>query len=210
MKIAVIGAGRVGTALGENWRDKGHEVAYGVTDPAEQKNAGLGAGRALAVRDAASWAEVLVLATPWQAAESVCQAMGDVAGKIIIDCMNPLAMGPRGLALSVGFSTSGAEQVQAWCPGASVFKSLNQTGFETMAAPGRMREKPIMLVAGDDANHKPTVLQLINDLGFEAIDSGPLVNARLLEPYAMVWIDLAFNRGMGRDFAFAITRASAT
>jgi predicted dinucleotide-binding enzyme len=64
--------------------------------------------------------------------------------------------------------------------------------------------KPLMLVAGDDAGRKPVVIELVGKLGFEAVDAGPLKNARLLEPLAMVWIDQAMKRGRGRDFAFAL------
>jgi predicted dinucleotide-binding enzyme len=63
--------------------------------------------------------------------------------------------------------------------------------------------KPVMLVAGDDAARKPGVMELVGKLGFEPVDAGPLKNARLLEPFAMVWIDQAMKRGRGRDFAFA-------
>ena len=61
-----------------------------------------------------------------------------------------------------------------------------------------------MLVAGDDAGRKPGVMALVGKLGFEPVDAGPLKNARLLEPFAMVWIDQAMKRGRGRDFAFAL------
>jgi predicted dinucleotide-binding enzyme len=64
--------------------------------------------------------------------------------------------------------------------------------------------KSVMFVAGDDAANKPRVIDLIAGLGFEAVDAGPLRNARLLEAHAMLWIDLALKRGLGRDFAFAI------
>ena len=61
-----------------------------------------------------------------------------------------------------------------------------------------------MLVAGDDAGRKREVMNLVGKLGFERVDAGPLKNARLLEPFAMVWIDQAMKRGRGRDFAFAL------
>ena len=64
--------------------------------------------------------------------------------------------------------------------------------------------KPVMLVAGDDAGRKPAVMELVGELGFEPVDAGPLKNARLLEPFAMIWIDQAIKRGRGRDFAFAL------
>ena len=48
------------------------------------------------------------------------------------------------------------------------------------------------------------MMELVSKLGFEPVDAGPLKNARLLEPFAMVWIDQAMKRGRGRDFAFAL------
>jgi 8-hydroxy-5-deazaflavin:NADPH oxidoreductase len=59
-----------------------------------------------------------------------------------------------------------------------------------------------MLMAGDNGAKKPVVLELV--AGLEPVDAGPLKNARLLEPFAMVWIDQAMKRGRGRDFAFAL------
>ena len=207
MKIAIIGAGNVGKALGGRFTKAGHDVTFGVRSPSDAKYADLKSKTA--PRDAAAAAEIIVLSTPWPATESACRDLGSLAGKIVIDCTNPLAMGPNGLGLAVGHSTSGGEMVAGWCAGASVFKAFNTTGFGVMAAPERMMQRPVMFVAGEDTAKKPTVLKLVADTGFEAIDAGPLRNARLLEPYAMLWIDQAMVRGAGRDFAFAITRPKA-
>jgi len=96
--------------------------------------------------------------------------------------------------------------VAGWCRDAAVFKAFNTTGFGVMAHPERIAHMPVMFVAGDDAAKKPVVLKLVGDTGFEAIDAGPLRNARLFEPFAMLWIDQAMVRGAGRDSAFALTR----
>ncbi len=87
-----------------------------------------------------------------------------------------------------------------------MFKAFNSVGFGVMAAPERMNVRPVMFVAGDDQARKPDILKLVAATGFEAIDAGPLRQARLLEPFAMLWIDQAMVRGQGRDFAFAIAR----
>jgi predicted dinucleotide-binding enzyme len=112
-------------------------------------------------------------------------------------------MGPDGLGLEIGHSISAGEKVQGWAKGASVFKTLNTTGFGNMADPIFRGVKSVMFVAGDDAANKPRVIALVADLGFDVIDAGPLRNARLLEAHATLWIDLALKRGLGRDWAFA-------
>jgi predicted dinucleotide-binding enzyme len=114
-------------------------------------------------------------------------------------------MGPDGLCLVLGFDTSAGEQVAKWAPDACVFKTLNTTGADNMARAAEYTIKPLMLVAGHDAAKKPLVMALVGKLGFEPVDAGPLKNARLLEPFAIVWIDRALKRGRGRDFAFALT-----
>ncbi|MBV9262286.1 MAG: NADPH-dependent F420 reductase, partial [Pseudolabrys sp.] len=103
-------------------------------------------------------------------------------------------------------STSAGEKVQGWATGASVFKTLNTTGFANMSNPVFNGVKSAMFVAGDDATNKPKVMKLVGELGFEMIDAGPLRNARLLEAHAMLWIDLALARGQGGDWAFSIVR----
>jgi predicted dinucleotide-binding enzyme len=211
MKIAIIGAGNVGGALGANWARKGHDVVFGARDPKSEKTQALlrtigGKARAATPAEAAASADVIVLSTPWPATEAAIRSMGNLKGKIILDATNPLTRGPDGIGLEIGHSISGGEKVQGWAAGASVFKTLNTTGFGNMADPEFNGVKSVMFVAGDDAGSKPTVTKLVSDLGFDVIDAGPLRNARLLEAHAMLWIDLALVRGQGRDFAFGILR----
>jgi hypothetical protein len=211
MKIAIIGAGNVGGALGQNWAQKGHDIVFGVRDPKAEKMQALvgkigGKAKAASPAEAAAAADVIVLSTPWPATETVIRSMGSLKGKIVLDATNPLTRGPDGIALEIGHSISAGEKVQGWATGASVFKTLNTTGFSNMADPVFKGVKSVMFVAGDDAAAKPKVIALVSDLGFEVIDAGPLRNARLLEAHAMLWIDLALVRGQGRDFAFGILR----
>ncbi|MEJ1935134.1 NAD(P)-binding domain-containing protein, partial [Nostoc sp. NIES-2111] len=183
MKVAILGAGQVGRALGGGWQAAGHTVRYGVPSPDDPKHAGL---PTTTVPEAVRDAEVVVLATPWPATQEALRSAGGLAGRIVIDCTNPLNYSPEtGLSLALGFDTSGGEHVAGWAPGASVFKTLNQTGAEGMAQARTFAQPPVMFVAGDDEARKPAVLSLVNDLGFEAVDAGPLAQARLLEPLAM-------------------------
>ncbi len=212
MKIAIIGAGNVGGTLGAAWAQKaGHEILFGVRDPAAAKTAALvqkigGKARAGTPAQAAAFGDFIVLTVPWPAAEAAIRSLGDVNGKIILDATNPLAMGPDGLSLEIGHSISAGEKVQGWAKGASVFKTLNTTGFGNMANPVFDGEKSLIFVAGDDAASKPKVIDLVAALGFDVVDAGPLRNSRLLEAHAMLWIELSLKRGLGRDWAFARLR----
>lgn len=208
MNIAVIGTGSVGGTLGRRWAELGHAVAFGVRDTADADAKALvakikGEARLASVRDAAQDAEVVVLATPYAANAAALAAAGDLAGKILIDVTNPIG---ANFSLAVGFDTSGAEEVAQLAPRARVYKAMNQVGFEVMADPAFAAGKPVMFVAGDDAAGKRAVLDLVSALGFEAIDAGELAIARLLEPYAMLWIHLMARRNQGRKFAFGLLR----
>lgn len=206
MQIAVIGAGNVGRALGGRWLKSGHAVTYGVRNPADAKYRDLGAARVTTPAAAVAGVEAIVLATPWPATEAAIKSLGDLAGRIVVDCTNPLGMGPDGLELVIGHTVSAGERVAAWATGAAVFKAFNSTGASNLGDPSGYSVTPAMFVAGDDVARKSTVMGLVRDVGFEPIDAGPLKIARLLEPLAMLWIDQAMKRGAGRNFAFAVVR----
>ena len=210
MKIAVIGIGNVGNVLGRRWVEAGHEVFFGVRDvtKAEAIAEAKAAGAALAlVSDAAARAEVVVLAVPWKAAVGTVFALGDLSGKILLDCTNPLTADLTGL--EAGTTTSGGEQVAAAAKGARVVKIFNTTGAGNMADPQYGGTVVTMLYAGDDIDAKTVAAQLATDLGFEPIDLGPLSAARLLEPFALVWITLAYRGGLGTNFALNVVRRPA-
>jgi hypothetical protein len=208
MRIAIIGAGNVGSALGRAWLGSGEDVIFGVPNPAASKYSSLPGERLRTGPEAARSAEVVVLATPWPATEAAVKSLGDLSGRIVIDCTNPLGMGSNGLELVLGHTTSAGEQVASWAPGAAVFKTLNQIGADSMDKAPLFPVRPVMFIAGDDPAKKPVVMSLVAKLGFEPVDAGPLRIARLLEPYGMLWIDQALNRGRGQSFAFAITNRS--
>ncbi len=75
-----------------------------------------------------------------------------------------------------------------------------------MANPIYEGKATAMLICGDDNEAKKIVLQLVNDIRFEAIDAGELEVARLIEPFGMTWIHLAMKQGLGRDWALQIVR----
>jgi 8-hydroxy-5-deazaflavin:NADPH oxidoreductase len=209
VNIAIIGAGNVGGTLGRAWAKAGHDVCFGVRNPQDDKTRQLvqsagATARAGTVAEAAAFGEVVVLATPWGGTEAAIRSAGDLGGKTVIDCTNPVK--PDISGLEIGFSTSGAEQVAEWATGAKVFKAFNTTGAGNMADPVIQGVRTVMFVCGDDEAAKPTVLRLVADVGFDVVDAGKLAIARLLEPFAMLWIHLAIARSMGTNFGFALLR----
>jgi predicted dinucleotide-binding enzyme len=210
MKIGILGAGNVGGTLGRGWAKVGHEVQFGVRDAADPKVGQLLSGIAEAggqatagtVAEAAAASEVVALTVPWEAAEEAIRAAGDLHGKVVFDCTNPLAPNLSGLVL--GHDTSAGEQVAGWATGAQVVKIFNTTGANNMADPHFPEGPATMFYCGGDAPAKAVAAQLAKDLGFEPVDAGPLTQARLLEPLALLWISLAYRQGLGREFAFRL------
>jgi 8-hydroxy-5-deazaflavin:NADPH oxidoreductase len=207
MQIAIIGAGNVGGALGKGWARAGHPITYGVADPSAAKHRATaeaaGGASLFSVPRAVQGADAIVLAIPFEAVGNALKSAGDLSGRLLIDVTNPLRMGAAGLELSIGLDRSAAEHVASLAPGAAVFKTLNQVGFELMENTAGYVAPPVMFVAGDDPARKDVVMGLVSDLGFHAVDAGGLRVARLLEPFGMLWIHMAINRKAGRDNAFA-------
>lgn len=209
MKIAIIGTGNVGGTLAKSWGAKGHKILLGVRDTQDEKTKAMAKGigadaEVLGIRQAAERTDIVVLATPWEAAKDALGAAGDLSGKILIDVTNPLK--PDLSGLSVGHDTSAGEQVAGWARGARVVKAFNTTGFPNMADPKYPDGAATMFICSDDADAKSRAATLARDLGFEVIDAGPLANARLLEPMAMLWIYLAVKMGMGTNIAFRLMK----
>jgi predicted dinucleotide-binding enzyme len=204
MNITIIGAGNVGSTLGQGWISAGHRLTDLVRDPHGPRSAALAAqGAQLATPPLAPDCEVVVLATPWAASEQALAWAGDLAGRVLIDATNPIG---AGFTLVAGLTTSGAEQVAGWASGARVVKAFNTIGYGVMAAPVLNGQAAFLPVVGDDGEAKAVAIRLAQDLGFDAHDLGPLASARYTEPFAMLWITLAMQPGFGRGFAFSLIR----
>jgi 8-hydroxy-5-deazaflavin:NADPH oxidoreductase len=205
MKIAIIGAGNVGGALGSRLAASDHEIFYGVPHPDDVKYAELvtSDNTSIAVPDeAAAQAQIILLATPWAAVQQAIESCGSLADKILVDCTNPIKADFSGL--EVGHTISGAEMVAGWAQGAKVVKCFNQTGFENMANPSYDGQASIMFAAGDDEQAVNIVAMLAQDIGFEAVTLMGLEMARQLEQLAWLWIAMAYKQRKGRNFAFQL------
>jgi len=208
VKIAVLGTGNVGSALGSRWAEHGHEVSFGAKDPAHDPVGHLAQSgphvRVGSCAEALAASEVVLLAIPWSQARLVLEQAGDLSGKILIDCINPLAPDLTGLEL--GYTTSAAEQLAAWFPKTRVVKAFNALSAAAMRDPMFGQQRATAFYCGDDADAKSVVRQLSQQLGFDPVDCGGLRLARQLEPLAMLYVHLAVFEGWGGDCAFKILK----
>lgn len=192
MRIAFIGYGNVGAPLADHLQRLGHEVTLAASDPASGSvRQALARNPGLAVADpaaAVAAAELVFLATPYQAnATALATVANALAGKIVVDCTNPV--GP-GLTHGLGSTQSGAEATQALVPQARVVKAFTIYGyenFENNTYPG-YNVQPVMMYCGDDAAAKTLVAGLIAQLGWQPLDVGGLAQALHLEHMTLLWI----------------------
>lgn len=199
-RIAVIGTGSVGSALGPEFAALGHEIVYGSRDPARDdvqalvRKTGNGASAA-SPAEAAAGADIVVMAVPGLLVEQITLGLGDLSGKIVIDPTNPLSDRADG-SLEMAVDTSNAEIIQAAAPGAHVVKAFNTLNWRTMVDPSSANGPVSIPLVGDDDGAKAEVAALVEALGLEPIDLGPLRHARHVEGMLIVWIN---NRISGRQ-----------
>lgn len=210
MKIGIIGAGDVGGTLGMRWRQKGHEIMFGVRNRKSQnvqklieldKNLKFGE-----IRETVVFGDVIVFAVPWTSVEETILIAGNLTDKILIDPTNPLTPDLKGLALE---NTSAAEKISNLTKSAKVVKAFNMIGAKTLSNLIYDSQRADLFICGDDSHAKQIVRELAIDIGFDVIDVGPLVNARLLESLALLWIELAFRQKLGPNIAFKLLRRKA-
>jgi predicted dinucleotide-binding enzyme len=191
MRIGILGAGSLGSALGERLGRAGHEIMFGGAATALEVAKRLGA-RVGANSQAAAFAEVLVLAVPYAALDSALDETGPLDGHVLWSCVNALKRDLSGLA--VGFDTSAAERLAGKAPRARVVSAIPP--FANALASGDLAYEeglaPSVFVCGDDGPAKLLVTELVRDLGAEPVDAGPLSSARLVEPAMMMLVRLAY------------------
>jgi predicted dinucleotide-binding enzyme len=206
IRIAIIGAGNMGGALARLWTEAGQQVSVATREGSTQKQIpGVSGGP---VKVVASKADVILLAVPWAAAKEALASCGDISGKTVVDCTNPVL--PTLEGLKFGGTTSAAEQLQELAAQARVVKAFNTIGAPLLGNATFDGLKADGYYCGDDAAAKSAVAPLIAAAGLRPFDAGPLRNARYLEAMAMLWIDLALKRGRGPSFGFRTLERAAT
>ena len=209
MNIAVIGSGNMGSGLGKIWAKKGHKVIFSFSRNMEKLKelaASVPNAKAATPKEAVEQSDVVLLSVRWPNVEEAITACGPLSGKTIIDCTNPLKHDLTGL--EIGHTTSAAEEIAKLAKGANVVKAFNTIFAEVYQTNSRLfgTRTTTMFYCGDDKEAKSKAEQLIRNIGFEAIDAGPLTVARCLEPLAMLMIQLRYNMRMGTNISMSLIR----
>jgi 8-hydroxy-5-deazaflavin:NADPH oxidoreductase len=210
MKLGIVGSGKVGSALGA-WAAKvGYQVAFTAKNESHARDAAQHAGhnaKALPLRELIDESELIFLTLPYSEVKKVLSRMrAHLARKIIVDVTNPIT--PDHKALVLGHTTSGAEEIAKLSMDISVVKAFNAVFAEVYASqdPKIAGQTISIFFAGDDADAKQKVGELIERLGFDAVDAGPLQNARYLEPLSLLNIHLGRVLGYGTRIGFGLLR----
>ena len=203
MNISILGTGNMATGLAVLFAKAGHTVILGSRDAEKAKTIANTVGNGVGFAElaaAAGSADLVVLAVPFDAAADVISAAGDLSGKTLVDITNPMTADYS--ALTIGHTTSAAEEIQKLAPGAKVVKAFNTVFASVLQADGKVAGSPAtVFVAGDDADARKAVSDLAKSAGLVPLETGGLASARYLEPLAGLNIALAYGLGHGTDIA---------
>lgn len=203
MNITIIGTGNMGTAFTKQLVRAGHQVSITSRDIAKaaQVAATHQGTKPVSIADAANGADAIVLATGYDSAVAALNSVGNLQGKVVIDITNPLT--PDYMGLTLGHSTSAAEEIAKAVPGAEVVKGFNTVFAQVLSEGADFGDdrKVSVFVASDSARAKQTAAALAQSMGFEVVDAGGLKNARYLEPLAGLNIYLGYGAGLGTTIA---------
>lgn len=211
MKIGLIGSGNVATGLTRHLVPNGHEVMLSFSrdrEKLERTASALGAHFGT-VEQAVAFADVVVLATPWIVTTNALKEAGTPPRtKILWDCTNALKPDMSGLA--VGTTSSGGEEVARQAPWAKVVKAIPPFA-EVLHAPGMLVDgkRPGVFVCGDDAEARAVIARLVEEIGAEPFNCGPLSLARYTEPAGMLLAQLAYVQGFGARIGLSLIREAA-
>lgn len=198
MKIAVIGAGNIGTTLAGKWSSAGHAVHYGVRAPTNAKfdalKAEVGTTAVVDVVAAIDAADVVVLAVPGAAVVDVAANYGEqLTGKVVVDTTNNM----RGATLH------NVDILAAKAPGAIQVRAFSTLGWENFAEPAIDGVQVDLFYCSDPAA-RTVAEQLIADIGLRPIYVGGLDTAATVDGIARLWFALAFGQERGRRIAFKL------
>jgi predicted dinucleotide-binding enzyme len=192
--IAVIGTGNVGAALGPEFAAQGHTIVYGHREPAREDVQALvarTAGNASVElpADAVVGADMVVLAVPGTSAVEITEGLGDLTGKILIDPTNPISREGGQMSHAVPPGSSNGELIQAAAPGAFVVKAFNTLNWQQMVNPETAGGPITIMLAGDNAEAKARVAELVRGMDLDVVDVGGIHYAHVLEGMLIMWAE---------------------
>lgn len=201
MKVGILGSGDVAKALAGGFLKHGHHVMMGTRTPAKltQWAAQNPKGLVGSFADAATFAEVIVLAVKGTVAADALRAAGaaNLAGKPVIDATNPIADSPPTngvLKFFTNLDESLMERLQREFPDVRFVKAFNSVGNARMVNPQFKDGKPTMFMCGNDEAAKRIVSGILDQFGWDTADMGKVEAARAIEPLCMLWCIPGFLR----------------
>lgn len=210
MKLAIIGSGTFGKAFGIWAAASGYEVTFAATQLAHAEQAAKEAGhgaRAASTREAIQNAELVLLAVNFQnMADVVREADDAIKGKVLIDPINAVKDDLSGLQL--GPETSTTEELMRLAPEARVVKAFSTIFAAILTShDAKVKGQPLTVVyAGDDEEAKGMVKSMIEKMGFDAVDAGPAMAARIIDGLGLMNIWLGYGRKFGTSIGFSLLR----
>lgn len=203
MRIAIIGAGQVGTALAKNLAASGHDVTVGTRDPegaaATAARAALGDVPVTGIPAALDGAAAAVLAVPGAAVDDLLATHGTaLGGKLVVDAANRI-----GGSLSEQAEMNSVAAIAATAPSAAVYRAFNSLGWENFADPAIGGVQADLLFAGP-ASRRAEAEELISGVGLRPVYVGDLDKVGLVDSLAALWGTLAYGQGMGRRLFFKV------
>jgi predicted dinucleotide-binding enzyme len=207
MRIGILGSGLMGGKLGTIFARAGHDVVFSYARSNEKlkklAREAQGNARAGTPAEAAKDADALLLAVHWSRIDDVLKQAGDLAGKVVVTCSLPMDAGNT--RLIIANTSSAAEELAKKVPKARVVSAFNTVPSEVLFGvfeAKRKNDRPSLVYCGDDERAKDAAAQLIGDLGFDAVDAGPLRLARYIEPFALLVAQLAYEGKGGPELAY--------
>jgi len=210
MNVTIIGPGKMGRAIGTRAAAGGHSVTFVAKTPesaekaVEEVKASAKNGTRVSTASLANaeLGDVVILALWYGTNLEVTKQLGaKLAGKVVVDIANPLNSTYDGLATAPD-SSSAEDVAQAAAPGTKVVKAFNTTYAGTLLA-SQVAGQPLdVFIAGDDAEAKAKVAQLVKDGGMRPVDTGPLSRARQIE--GMQLLHITVQNTLGTNWGSAI------